>query len=109
MSGGEADGARLLRLARQELLEQILPEVSGEARYRVRLVANAMKIAIEELESGGEPPAEVLEGLAALAGDGGAAPPEQLRSALRAGEMDGNRQFYGLLSRLSAWRQENLG
>lgn len=109
MSGGEADGMRLLQLARRELLEQVLPEISGEARYRVRLIAKAMKIAIQELESGGEPPGEVVAGLAALAGDGGAETPKHLRAALRAGELDGNRDLYDLLNRLSAWRRQNQG
>ena len=43
--GGEADGLRLLRLARRELLDNVLPTLEGDARYRARLIANAMKIA----------------------------------------------------------------
>ena len=52
--GGEPDGVRLLTLARRELLDNLLPLLEGDVRYRARLIANAMKIAACELQSGVE-------------------------------------------------------
>lgn len=48
----EPEGAHLLKLARQALLDQLLPELSDDTRYTARLVANAMAIAARELQSG---------------------------------------------------------
>ena len=116
MSGGEADGVRLLRLARRELLEQILPELSGEAGYRARLIANAMKIAAHELEIGPGLAAETRQQLAAFAAartEAGEAQGEAdvraaIRSALRAGGLDGDPALYELLCGLSEKRRRVL-
>jgi len=120
MSGGEADGVRLLRLARRELLEQVLPELSGEALYRARLIAKAMKIAAQELQTGPGQGAETTQQLATfaqaragLAGtavrQGEADPQETLRRALRAGTLDGDSALYELLCGLSEQRRRILG
>lgn len=117
---GEPTGARLLELARRELLEDLLPQLQGEARYRARLVANAMKIAGQELEGGPAERAETayrLRGLAAAALPGGVdvtamADSEiaaTLCAALRAGRLDGQRELYDLLVRLTGERRAMLG
>jgi hypothetical protein len=108
--GGEADAARLLELARRELLEGLVPALGGDARYRARLVANALKIAAAGLrEAAGEETGEVaaargLEAFAAgkLAGEG-------LSAAIRAGRLDGDPELYDLLVRLTEGRRAGLG
>jgi hypothetical protein len=118
--GGEPGGARLLELARRELLEDLLPQLQGEGRYRARLVANAMKIAARELNGG---PAgrtagtHRLRGLAAAALPGGvdlaalgeAEVAVALCAALRSGRLDGQRELYDLLVTLTGERREAIG
>jgi hypothetical protein len=120
MSGGEADGVRLLALARRELLETLLPQLDGDARYRARLIANAMKIAAGELEPGATPADETMQRLCAFvetALAGAAAPQGEdpqavlraIGAALRAGELDGDSKLYDLLGEVTARRRERLG
>lgn len=117
MSGGQPDGARLLELARRELLEKVLAEASGETRYRLRLIANAMKIAGNELAAGSAAPAEASEALRAFAGTALRSGPgtldqataaAALRDALRSGELDGSAELYALLVDLTAARRRLL-
>jgi hypothetical protein len=122
--GGEPGGARLLELARRELLEDLLPQLQGEGRYRARLVANAMKIAARELDAeldGGPADrtagAHRLRGLAAAALPGGvdlaalgeAEVAAALCAALRSGRLDGQRELYDLLVTLTGKRREAIG
>ena len=48
----EPGGAELLRVARAELLEALLPQLPESGRYAARMVANAMAIAARELSRG---------------------------------------------------------
>jgi len=118
--GGEPGGARLLELARRELLEDLLPQLQGEGRYRARLVANAMKIAARELDgrTAGRPAGtHRLRGLAAAALPGGvdlaalgeAELAAALCAALRSGRLDGQRELYDLLITLTDKRRETIG
>jgi hypothetical protein len=118
--GGEPGGARLLELARRELLEDLLPQLQGEGRYRARLVANAMKIAARELDggpAGRTAGAHRLRGLAAAALPGGmdlaalgeAEVAAALCAALRSGRLDGQRELYDLLVMLTDKRREAIG
>jgi hypothetical protein len=119
--GGEPDAARLLALARAELLNEILPNLEGEARYRARLIANALKIAAHELAAGAADQAQAARELAAFAATlaSAALPPEvatgaaaagpALRDALRAGALDGDAAFHALLVRLTERRRAALG
>lgn len=107
--GGEPDAARLLALARAELLNELLPQLDGISRYRARLIANALQIARRELEAGGDEVEAVLlrkltEVAAPTLAPSYLPPDTSLRDALRHGALDGNRQFYDLLVRLSAVR-----
>lgn len=102
--GGEAGGARLLRLARRELLESVLPAVEGDARHRLRLIANAMKIAAREIEVGAAAAEATENDLEAFAGQrlgtavaGPAAARLALRDALREGRLDGDAELFRLL------------
>jgi hypothetical protein len=118
--GGEPGGARLLELARRELLEDLLPQLQGDGRYRARLVANAMRIAARELDGGpaGRPAGtHRLRGLAAAALQGGvdlaalgeAELAAALCAALRSGRLDGQRELYDLLVMLTDKRREAIG
>ena len=61
----EPGGAELLRVARAELLDQLLPHLPAAHHYAARMVANAMAIAARELQA---VPAEPVDA-AALARD----------------------------------------
>ena len=118
--GGEADSARLLELARRELLHSLLPQLEGEARYRARLIAKAMKIAANDLRDGAaeqEEAARQLRDLAGVllpeAGPSGALPDPvvvaALAAAIRAGRLDGQGALHDLLCRLTDGRRTALG
>jgi len=118
MRSGEPDARRLLELARREVLEEVLPQVEGEARYRLRLVANAMKIAQRELAAGAQAAEAEAVGLADFARRRGLAsgqagredtPETVLVAALRSGELDGDAELYGLLSEITRNRLDQLG
>lgn len=118
-SGGEPGGARLLELARRELLESILPALQGDARYRARLVANAMKIAARELavEDATEAAAAAEDLRRTAMNLLGARQEDQrtdiesaaaLSAALREGRLDGQRELYNLILRLSQIRRARI-
>lgn len=52
MKASRPDAGALLVTARQELLDTLLPEVSGALKYQVLMTANAMKIAAREIDAG---------------------------------------------------------
>ena len=117
--GGEADARRLLELARRELLENLLPQLDGAARYRARLIANALKIAAGDVETGAAMDAAARAGLLAVAGSlaGGAAAGSDtdtaleaaLAAAIRAGRLDGDAALFQALSRLTEGRRAAIG
>ncbi|MEQ9609643.1 MAG: DUF6285 domain-containing protein [Kiloniellaceae bacterium] len=115
--GGEPAAARLLELARRELLETLLPQLQGEARYRARLIANAMKIAAREAEAGASVDGETRRRLQEIAGRSGAGPesppdaavPDMLVEAIRAGRLDGDAALFDVLSRLTERRRSLAG
>ncbi len=63
------DGVRLLELAREVLLDELLPALPSELGYSARLAANAMAIAARELEAGNAPREIECEALGHLLGD----------------------------------------
>ena len=111
--GGEPAAQRLLELARRELLESLLPQLQGDARYRARLIANAMKIAAREVEAGAAVDAETRRLLQEIAGRSGASLESSSEAALqallaetiRAGRLDGDAALFEVLSRLTDWRR----
>ena len=62
------DGPGLLRIARAALEAEVKPLVTGEARYTLAMVANAMAIAAREAETGEARAGEALARLDALYG-----------------------------------------
>jgi len=114
--GGEPNGARLLELARRELLE-LMPVLEGEARYRARLIANAMKIARHDLAAGPADTAATMEELRRFAADTLAEPATTeasasagtLSRAVRAGHLDGDEALHALLVRVTERRRAALG
>ena len=60
------EAADLLAIARQELLDTLLPEVSGALKYQVLMTANAMKIAGREIEAGASTEQQALADIQAL-------------------------------------------
>jgi hypothetical protein len=70
----EPGGAELLRVARAELLDELLPHLPVAHHYAARMVANAMAIAARELQ------AQPVAGLDAAT----------LAREIRAGRLDGD-------------------
>ncbi len=52
MNTSRPEAGALLAIARQELLDAVLPEVSEALKYQILMTANAMKIAAREIEAG---------------------------------------------------------
>jgi Domain of unknown function (DUF6285) len=73
------DAAELLGTARQALLGEVLPALSGEQRYTALMVANAMAIAAREAALGDEADMREVERLRGFASD--IAPPSEPASA----------------------------
>jgi len=108
--GGEPDARRLLELARREVLETLLPQLDGEARYRARLVANALKIASRDAEAALATAERDEIDRALHAAAGGAGPlPGDLTGAIRSGRLDGDAAFFEALSRLTDLRRSIAG
>ena len=90
----------LLAVARAALRERVMPRLDGEGRYEAAMIANAMAIAIREVELGTSVRAEERELLAGFYGDGPAELDELRRrlcrdlragsiASARAAELDG--------------------
>ena len=116
-AGGEPGAARLLDLARRELLEHLLPQLQGESRYRARLIANAMKIAAAEGQAGPALDGDILASLQGVAerleAGAGAQSADQLLAvlagALRSGRLDADPVFFEALDRLNVRRRSVTG
>lgn len=77
----------LLRLARAEVLETLLPRLPAADRYTARLIANAMAIAAREMAAGPALAAAEQAALAPLFGEAATpAPPGAHRSAIETSE-----------------------
>ena len=103
MSVEQPDALALLVTARETLLEQLLPQLDGDARYQALMIANAMAMALRELRPGapdGELEASLLR---ELYGHSPTAEPEdgggdllrleaRFARELRSGNFDDDRQ-----------------
>lgn len=101
MRGREADVARLLSLAGQEITESVMPQLTGDTRYRIRLVLNALRLAGASVADAGKlddlrfaqlrgaVPAEPTLDLDALEA--------RLQTSLRAGDLDAEAALYDAL------------
>ncbi len=85
----DLDGAALLDIARQTLLADIVPALSGDARFKALMVANAMAIAARQAQYGA-----VAEPADAAA----------LAAAIRAGLRDGDKDLAQTLLELARAR-----
>ena len=115
MHGGEADGAHLLSLARREIEEQILPLLSGDARYSARLVLNALTLAEAELRHDGRAEAETGRRLSELSafeakaeGSGFRGFERQIQSEIRQGLRDGDGALHEALLAITEARLKAL-
>ena len=62
-------GADLLWIARETLLSELLPLTSGDARYALLMVANAIAIAAREAQAGDAPAKSAVARLEKLYGE----------------------------------------
>jgi len=92
-------GAELLDLARRVLRDDVAAELSGPARYKALMAANAMAIVGRQMAAGTEAEVRMLERLTAILGhDGACADLEgELAKALRAGDFGDDRDVHALL------------
>ncbi len=106
------NGAALLDLARRVLRDELLAELPEDARYRARMVANAMAITAREISDGSRTQEAERRALAALYDEAptpaGQPETEQLDDALarlnwwlaaeiRGGRRDGDARVHALL------------
>lgn len=104
----QPDAIELIEVARESLLEHVLPALEGEARYHALMIANAMAIALRELGAGGTDLEREVDDLRGLyehregdAADAAEEDPVQtltqlearLARDLRDGVLDGGPQF----------------
>jgi hypothetical protein len=78
-------GPELLAAARQTLVDRVVPQLSGDARFQALMVANAMAIALREARSAGSETAAAVRSVTALAADGDI---RSLTAEIRAGIHD---------------------
>ncbi|XSS60429.1 DUF6285 domain-containing protein [Pseudomonas sp. B11] len=86
----------LLEIARQTLLEQLLPALSAELRYPALMIANAMAIAARESRLQARVCSQEQELLGALTEGAGPSLPEtrrQLAQEIRQGRHDARQQL----------------
>lgn len=104
MNDEQPDALELLAIARETLLEQVLPELAGDARYQALMIASAMAIAMRELRPGAIDLAAELEYLHGLYEHDTSPAGERVEQALqrlegrlaedlRHGELDGGPQL----------------
>jgi hypothetical protein len=89
-------GAALLDVARRALLEDVAPGLTGRTRYVALMVANAIGIAMREIE-GADTTARAWEAALGQLGETGDDPLAALVAAIRAGAHDGDATLYAAL------------
>lgn len=95
----KTSGADLLQVAREALLQEILPGLAGHQRYTALMVANALKMVERELSlSGAMRTADLaVQELAGHDESGNRAPLPSLCNAIRAGRHDSNARLHAAL------------
>lgn len=97
----QPDGPQLLALAREKLLETLLPGLSGDQRYLALMIANAMAIAGRESAAGPSANRDLGSALAGLRAPlSEEADPDRtarLVAEIRAGRFDEDREAHNLL------------
>jgi len=87
------EGPNLLATARDALLQEILPKLSGSDTFTARMIANAMAIAAREAAQNDAWVAEMRATMQRLTGDADA-PDRALAAAIRAGAYDPGSAHY---------------
>jgi hypothetical protein len=87
------EGPNLLATARDALLQEILPKLSGTDAFTARMIANAMAIAAREAAQNDAWVAEMRATMQCLTGDADA-PDRALAAAIRAGAYDPGSAHY---------------
>ncbi len=101
-------GPALLGQARRSLLEELLPLLPEDKRYEALMIANAMAIAIREIEAGNGSDAEERASLKALfaeAGPEGGYGKPRLAREIRAGRRDADAAVHEILTASAVRRQ----
>jgi hypothetical protein len=92
------NGADLLALARRSLLDEVAPALKGQPRYVALMVANAMGIALRELQQADRFERAQNAVLSHVpAGEGGPADAASLVTSIRKGQRDADASFYEAL------------
>lgn len=65
----QPDTAEILAAARQSLLDEVVPQLSGGGKYAALMVASALATALRDLDAGGNAEEEELALFRALYGD----------------------------------------
>lgn len=89
-------GAALLDVARQALMDEIAPTLSGRPRYVVLMVANAIGIAMREIEQGAARAKAWNRALETVSSDDN--PAAALVRAIREGRHDADSELYAALT-----------
>lgn len=103
-TGEQPDALELLAIARETLIDEVLPALDGERRYHGLMIANAMAIAMRELAAAGVDTPGELTDLRGLYEHDDPPPGEstedalarleaRLASDLRQGVLDGGAQY----------------
>lgn len=94
----ETAGADLLQAAREALLGEVVPGLTGQQRYAALMVANALKMVERELAAAGDLRAadHAIQRFAGSAG-GADEPAKILGTALRSGRHDGDPRLHHAL------------
>ena len=87
------EGPNLLATARDALLTEILPKLTGTDAFNARMIANAMAIAAREAAQNDAWVAEMRATMQRLTGDADA-PDRALAAAIRAGAYDPGSAHY---------------
>lgn len=104
MAGEQPDAQELLAIARETLMDELLPALQGEQRYQGLMIANAMAIAMRELAAAAVDTQRELDDLRGLYDHDDPPPAEstpealarleaRLVSDLRQGVLDGGAQY----------------
>jgi hypothetical protein len=99
----QPDARELLQIARQTLLQELLPALPSELRYATLMVANAMAIAARECHAGAQVEAQESESLQVLLDErlpSANAARRALVEAIRAGRYDAPETQGALLDSL---------
>ena len=92
----ETGGAALLDVAQRALVEEVLPELTGPARFAALLVGSALRMAAREIAQA-DALAQTSDEIAMVAREHGWQDPRALVDAVRSGALDADANLHGAL------------